>query len=137
MDRFRSVPSIGYKTCFLTPGGPAQPTTPLAQVSLDRDNDLQEPRRPLRFDRIENAYYRIGVDKATGWVGVFDKKLNRGVCKHLVIVAQEERGTNNVLRSSLASLPPTIVMETSVISTYQPRAVQFGSGISVGGQGKE
>jgi alpha-mannosidase len=92
----RGVPSLGYKTYFLTPASQAE-TFPLAsEVSLDRDKDLKEPRRPLGADIVENRFYRITVDKATGDVTVFDKQLNRDVSKGMEIVGVEERGTNNV-----------------------------------------
>ena len=88
----RDVPSLGYKTYFLTPAEGPEPSSPVAQVSLDREKDLEEPRRPLGVDRMENAYYRISVDKATGGVDVFDQQLNRDVCRHMAIVGEENAG---------------------------------------------
>src|SRR5262249_10097862 len=53
-------------------------------------------RRPLGIDTMENAFYRVTVDKATGRVTLFDKSLNRDVCKDMEVAAIEERGGNNV-----------------------------------------
>jgi alpha-mannosidase len=91
----RDVPSLGYRTYSLVPGAPA--AFPAAsRLALDRENDLRDPRRPLGQDTIENDFYRVTVDKATGRVAVFDKGLGREVGRDLEVVAVEERGGNNV-----------------------------------------
>jgi len=92
----QGVPSLGYKTYYLVPAERPEAFANVAEISLDRDKDLKEPRRPLGADVMENAFYRVTVDKASGRVAVFDKVLNREVAKDLEIVAVEERGTNNV-----------------------------------------
>ena len=92
------VPSLGYKTYYLTPGEaePSQPITASAEFTLDRDKDQKDPRRPLGADVMENQFYRVTLDKATGAFTVLDKELNKEVLKDAEIVASEERGTNNV-----------------------------------------
>ena len=94
----QGVPALGYKTYFLTAADSAQSFPPAAQVTLDRDKDIKDPRRPLGNDVIENQFYRVTVDKATGEVTVFDKELNRDVVKQAEVAGVEERGTNNVQR---------------------------------------
>ncbi len=94
----QGVPSLGFKTYFLTSAETPESFSPTSQVSLDREKDLREPRRPLGEDVIENQFYRVTVDKATGGVTIFDKQLNREVSKDMRIVGVEERGTNNVQR---------------------------------------
>lgn len=119
----QGVPALGYKTYFLTPGEQPELFPPTSQISLDRENDLKEPRRPLGADVIENRFYRVTVDKATGRVAVFDKQLNREVCQDLEIVAVEERGTNNVQReietgrAIARSVNETAVEENSAVRT--------------------
>ncbi len=92
----RGVPSLGYKTYYLVAA--EQPDTfPLAAtVKLDTDNDRREPRRPLGSDVLENSFYRLTVDRATGRVTLFDKALSRDVCRDMEIVATEERGGNYI-----------------------------------------
>jgi len=90
------VPSLGYKTYYLTPAERPEDLAKTAEVKLDRDNDVREPRRPLGADVVENEFYRVTVDRATGRVTAFDKALGRDVCKDMEIVAVEERGGNYV-----------------------------------------
>ncbi len=92
----RGVPSLGYKTYYLEPAG-APVTFPAAcKVTLDQAKDRKDPRRPLGTDVMENRFYRVTVDRATGEVTVFDKDLNRNVTQGMEIAAEEERGGNNV-----------------------------------------
>ncbi|HVH71402.1 MAG TPA: glycoside hydrolase family 38 C-terminal domain-containing protein, partial [Candidatus Dormibacteraeota bacterium] len=90
------VPALGYKTYFLTPGDESQSFPPATEFNLDRDKDQKDPRRPLGTDVMENQFYRVTVDKATGKVTVLDKGLNQEIVKGAEIVGAEERGTNNV-----------------------------------------
>lgn len=92
----QGVPSLGYKTYYLVPAERPEAFPDASEVKLDRENDLKEPRRPLGVDVMENAFYRVTVEKASGRVAVFDKGLDREVTKDMEIVAVEERGTNNV-----------------------------------------
>jgi alpha-mannosidase len=94
----RGVPSLGYKTYYLAPAQQPEVFPAASQISLDRDKDLQEPRRPLGADVMENEFYRVTLDKATGGVTVFDRQLNHDVTKDTQVVGVEERGTNNVQR---------------------------------------
>lgn len=92
----RGVPSLGYKTFYLRPAGQTEPLPPVSQVTLDRDKDAKDPRRALGFDTIENEFYLITVDKATGRVTALDKQLNRELSKNMQIVGIEQRGENDV-----------------------------------------
>ncbi len=92
----RGVPSLGYKTYYLVAAQKPETYPPAAVVKLDSDNDRREPRRPLGSDVLENAFYRLTVDRATGRVTLFDKDLNRDVCRDMEIVATEERGGNYI-----------------------------------------
>src|SRR5262252_7746827 len=73
----QDVPSLGYKTYYLTPAAQPEAWARTAEIKLDRDNDLKEPRRPLGVDVMENEFYRVTVDKSTGRAAVFDKALDR------------------------------------------------------------
>ncbi len=89
------VPSIGYKTYYLVAGQPDTfPST--ARIQLDRDQDLKNPRRALGSDVVENDFYRLSVDRATGRVSLFDKALSRDVARNMEIVGLEERGGNYI-----------------------------------------
>ncbi len=90
------VPSLGYKTYYLVAGDQAETLSPAASVQLDRDKDRNESRRAFGSDLIENDLVRVSVDRATGRVAMFDKALNREVCRDMEIVAVEERGGNYI-----------------------------------------
>ncbi len=92
----RGVPSLGYKTYYLKPASQPGAFPAASEVALDQQKDLREPRRPLGADVMENEFYRVTVDRATGRVTVFDRELNRDVTKGMEIAAEEERGGNNV-----------------------------------------
>lgn len=65
-------------------------------LKLDTDNDVKQPRRVIGSHLLENEYYRVTVDRATGRIEVFDKDLNRTVARNLEIAASEERGGNSL-----------------------------------------
>lgn len=92
----RDVPSLGYRTYSLVPDERVDSFASAARAALDVENDRKEPRRPLGSDVLENDFYRVTVDKATGRTTVFDKALNRDVAQGLEVVAVEERGGNYI-----------------------------------------
>ncbi len=92
----RNVPSLGYRTYFLTPAETPDVFPATSQVKLDSENDLKEPRRAPGADVIENEFYRLSVDRPTGRITLFDKTLNRDVVKDMYIAGVEERGGNAV-----------------------------------------
>lgn len=92
----RGVPSLGYKTYYLVAADKPDAFPETAAVSLDREKDRREPRRALGSDVLENSFYRLSVDLATGRVTLFDKALNRDVCRDMEVVALEERGGNYI-----------------------------------------
>ena len=107
------VPSLGYKTYFLVPAEQPEARPVASKVTLDRENDVKDPRRPLGKDTIENQFYRVTVDRATGGVSVFDKQLNHDVSSDLAIVGVEERGTNNVQREILTGRTVPFSVDTT------------------------
>ena len=92
----RGVPSIGYKTYYLVPAEQADAFPKAAELKLDTDNDARNPRRVVGSHVLENAYYRVTVDRAVGRIEIFDKELGRVVAKDLEIAASEERGGNTL-----------------------------------------
>lgn len=92
----RNVPAMGYKTWYLKPAAGNETLPEAAHITLDDQNDIRNPRRPYGSDVIENDFYRVTIDKATGRVAVFDKSLDRDVVKDMEISALEERGGNYV-----------------------------------------
>ena len=92
----RDVPSMGYKTYYLIPAEKAENFSSACDVKLDDMNDVKQPRRIVGSDVLENEFYRITVDRATGLVEVFDKELNRTVLKDAQISGSEERGGNTL-----------------------------------------
>lgn len=68
----KSVPSLGYRTYYLVSADQPETRPAAAQIQLDSDKDLRDPRRALGADTIENKFYRVTVDRATGRVTLFD-----------------------------------------------------------------
>jgi alpha-mannosidase len=92
----KGVPSLGYKTYYLRPADGPPAAVQTAQVTLDDVNDQRDPRRPLGSDVMENDFYRVTVDRATGQISLFDKSLGKDMVKDAAIVATEERGGNYI-----------------------------------------
>lgn len=90
------VPSLGYKTYYLRPADGPAGAAQSAQFELDNGNDVKEPRRALGLDTMENQFYRVTVDRATGRVVLYDKALQKEVVKDAEIVGTEERGGNYI-----------------------------------------
>lgn len=92
----RGVPSLGYKTYYLVAAEQPEVFPPAAKVNLDADRDRRAPRRPLGSDTLENAFYRLSIDRATGRATLLDKGLGRAVCRDMEVAALEERGGNYI-----------------------------------------
>jgi hypothetical protein len=92
----QNVPSLGYRTYYLTSAVQPEAFPAAASIQLDSDKDAREPRRSLGTDTIENRYYRVTVDRAAGRVTLLDKDLNREVARDMEVVATEERGGNYI-----------------------------------------
>lgn len=88
----RRVPSLGYKTYYLVPADSPDTVANACQVKLETDYDARQANDTVGSDVLENGYYRVSVDRATGGVEVFDKELQRSVSRGIEIVAAEERG---------------------------------------------
>ena len=73
----RGVPSLGYKTYYLVPADKPDVFPAASQVKLESDSDLNRSTRVMGSDVLENEYYRVSVDRATGRVGIWDKEMNR------------------------------------------------------------
>lgn len=91
----RNVPSLGYKSYYLEPAAPA-PALTASTVKMDDENDIKNPFRVPGADVAENQFYRVTIDRPTGRIEIFDKRLNRFVSKDIEVVAQEERGGNAI-----------------------------------------
>jgi alpha-mannosidase len=86
-----AVPPLGYKTYFLIPFEKPDTFPNACEVNLD-EADPTKPKRIRGANQLENDFFRVTVDRATGRITVFDKELGRMVAKDLEIVASEERG---------------------------------------------
>jgi alpha-mannosidase len=90
----RGVPSLGYKTYFVVPAEKPEAFPDAAEIKPDADE--ARPKRVLGADQVENEFYRISIDRATGAVTVFDKELNRVVARDMEITGSEERGGDSL-----------------------------------------
>jgi alpha-mannosidase len=88
----RSVPSLGYKTYYLVPAHSPEMLSNACDVKLDTDSDARQANDTIGSDVIENEYYRVSVERATGRIEIFDKDLNQLASKGIEITAAEERG---------------------------------------------
>jgi alpha-mannosidase len=96
------VPSVGYKTYYLVPVDNQETFPNGCKVKLETDFDAKQANETIGIDSIENEYYRVTVERATGRVDVFDKELNRVVSKGIEISGAEEQGgddQNIILRT--------------------------------------
>ncbi len=121
----KGVPSLGYKTYFLVPPETDTPAgEPTAKLALDAVNDQRQPRRPLGNDVIQNAFYRLTIDRATGRVTLFDKALACDVCRDMEVNALEERGGNYIGIEPLSGRTIVSVVEGIAVEENNPvRAV--------------
>lgn len=88
----QGVPSLGYKTFYLIPADRPEVYPNACQVKLDTDENARQANDTLGLDSIENEYYRVSIQRATGRIEIFDKELNQSVSKGIEIIATEERG---------------------------------------------
>lgn len=86
------VPSLGYKAYYLVPASGPETSSSACQVKLDTNEDARQANDAAGSDVLENIYYRVSVERATGRIEVFDKELNQAVSKGIEISAVEERG---------------------------------------------
>ena len=86
------VPSMGYKTYYLVPANAPDTFPNASDVKLDDDLKAKQANSTMGSEVLENEYYRVSVDRATGRIEVFDKDLNQTVSKGIEIAATEERG---------------------------------------------
>jgi alpha-mannosidase len=99
----RGVGSVGYKTYYLVPANEQETFSSASDVKIDTDNDAKlNNNDAIGSDVLENAYYRLSVERATGRVEIFDKDLKRTVSKGIEIAATEEHGGDdqNVILAS-------------------------------------
>jgi alpha-mannosidase len=86
------VPSVGYKTYYLVPANGPDKLSNACEVTVDTDDVAKQANDAIGSDVVENEYYRVSVERATGRIEVFDKELNQTVSKGIEIAAAEERG---------------------------------------------
>ena len=108
----RGVPSLGYKTYYLVPADKPDVFPNASQTELESDSDLNSSTRVMGSDVLENEYYRVTVDRATGRINIWDKELKRAVANGIEIAASEERGGDD-----LSIIPPTGRTIVNVISS--------------------
>jgi alpha-mannosidase len=88
----RGVPSLGYKTYYLVPSNESQTLSKASQVKIETDAEAKDKNDVIGEDVLENEFYRVSIDQATGRIDVFDKELNRFATKGMEITGREERG---------------------------------------------
>ncbi len=125
----KKVPSVGYRTYYLIASEVPENQAPAAQVQLDREKDLKDSRRSLGVDVLENEFLRLNVDRATGRVTVFDRVLDREICRGMEMVAVEERGGNYIGIEPLSGrIIPNMINSIEVEENNAVRAVVRISG---------
>jgi alpha-mannosidase len=92
----RGVPSLGYKTYYLVPADRPDAFPNACEVKLESDEVVNRTTHAMGSDVVENEYYRVAIDRATGRLEIFDKELSRTVEKNVEIAAAEERGGDDL-----------------------------------------
>jgi len=110
----RQVPSIGYKTYYLVPATEPEVFPSAAQITLDAEPG--RPKRILGSDQVENRFYRLTIDRATGSLTLFDHELGCVVLGEMEIAGLEERGGDTLSKDLLTGrkivfLPASIELE--------------------------
>jgi alpha-mannosidase len=103
----RGVPSLGYKTYYLVPADKPDGFPKACEVKLESDEEVNRTSHAMGSDVVENEYYRVAIDRATGRLEIFDKELNRIIERNVEIAAAEERGGDDL--SVVAPTGRTIV----------------------------
>jgi alpha-mannosidase len=88
----RAVPSLGYKTYYLVPSNESQTFAKASEVKIETDADAKDKNDVIGEDILENEFYRISIERATGRIDVFDKELNQFATKGMEIIGTEEKG---------------------------------------------
>jgi hypothetical protein len=118
------VPALGYRTFYLVPEENPAVFPNAAKIDRDDARDLKEPRRPLGSDVMENEFYRVSLDKATGRVSVFDKALRRAVADGLEVAGLEERGGNYIGVEPLSGRTiPNVILRADIAEDNAIRTV--------------
>ena len=92
----RGVPSLGYKTYYLVPADKPDVFPNACQTKLESDSELNQSTRIMGSDVLDNEYYRVSADRATGRISIWDKELNHAVANDIEIAAAEERGGDDL-----------------------------------------
>jgi alpha-mannosidase len=105
----QGVPSLGYKTYFMVSVEKPEVFPDTSELKLDVP-DPEKPKRLFGSDELENPFYRVTVDRATGQITIFDKELGRVIVKNLELAATEVRGgdTLSKIPRSGRVLPNTV-----------------------------
>jgi alpha-mannosidase len=115
----RGVPSLGYKTYFIVPAENREEFPNACELKLD-EPDPARPKRVLGADQVENGFYRVTVDRATGRITVFDKELDRPVVKDMEIVGYENRGGNSIAVEPVTGRQPVNMVNDVKIEENNP-----------------
>ena len=92
----QGVPSLGYNTYYLVPADKPDAFPNACEVKLESDAEVNRTSHRTGSDVVENEYYRVAIDRATGRLEIFDKELNRTVEKNVEVAASEERGGDDL-----------------------------------------
>jgi alpha-mannosidase len=92
----QGVPSLGYKTYYLVPADKPDAFPNACEVKRETDAEVNQTSHVMGSDVLENEYYRVAIDRATGRLEIFDKELSRTVEKNVEMAATEERGGDDL-----------------------------------------
>jgi alpha-mannosidase len=95
------VPAFGAKVYYLEPGEPETFASPFT-IEDDRERRKANANQPTGCDAIENAHFRLEIDRVTGSLKVFDKAARRCILEDVSLVALEERGGDYICHMPLS-----------------------------------
>ena len=85
------VPALGSKVYYLIPEKPAKNFESPFAIIDDRENDLNDDRRYIAPDSVENQFFRLEIHRLTGEMKLIDKRTERTLFDKISIRALEEK----------------------------------------------
>lgn len=110
----QAVPSVGYKTYYLVPAEKPDAFPVASTANVQTDETAEQVHSSAGKQLLENDYYRLSIDRATGRIAILDKEVNRTVADGLEITGTEERGGDDQ-----STILPTGRPIVNVISTVE------------------
>ncbi len=95
------IPAFGAQVFYLEAAEGQEFTSPF-MVDLDCERDNKKANRNAESDKIENAFYRLEIDRITGEWDLYDKKRDRMLLQKAGLTGYEERRGEYIYNMTLS-----------------------------------